>query len=148
MRTPSALDAMARWLVLTLAALGLFALVPGTSFAAPGFSSARWLVVGHPVQVGALVMMALAWVLLVVHVLQWRARWRRDGVSVLLAAAAAVAVVLCVGSFLWGEGPVVAAGLTLLLATHAALCVRIDRVERGVAGPVRPPKRTRAATAL
>lgn len=150
MRNPTAIDAMARWLVLTLAGVGLFALIPGSSFAAPGFTSTRWLLALHPVQFGAVVMMALAWVLFVVHLALLAGPWLRDPVSLVLAALALASVAGCVLAFVSGPPSSVVGSFLVSLGLHIALCVRIDRVRIGSAPVLRVPRarKRRAATAL
>lgn len=136
MRNPTALDAMARWLVLTLAAVGLFALVPGTSYAAPGFASTRWLFALHPVQVVAVVMIVAAWVLFVVHVALLRGPWLRDPVSLCLGALALVAAGVFVAAFSMGVQQSIVATSIVAVALHVAFCVRVDRIRRGRVHPV------------
>lgn len=160
MRNPTALDAMARWLVLTLAGVGLFALIPGSSFAAPGFSSTRWFLTLHPVQVVALVMMALAWVLFVVHLALLAGPWLRDPLSVTLAVLAVASVGAAVAAFSWGPTESVVGTFVASVALHIGLCARIDWFRRhgravlATPGPVGPgpgalrPRKRRAATAL
>ncbi len=150
MRNPNALDAMARWLVLTLAGVGLFALVPGSSFAAPGFASTRWLLALHPVQLAALVMMALAWLLFVVHVGQLGEQWVRDLLSVTLALVSLASVGLVAAAFTWGPVGSVVGAFLASLGVHIALCVRIELIgrRRAPAASVVRPRRRRAATVL
>lgn len=154
MRTPAALDAMARWLVLTLAGVGLFALVPGSSFAAPGFSATRWVLALHPVQLLALLMMGLAWVLFVVHVAMLAGPWLRDGVSLALAVSALASVGASIAAFIWGSTEMLIGVVLITIGLHVALCLRIDRFGRlGTACALRAPRvaqprKRRAVTAL
>lgn len=152
MRTPTALDAMAKWLVLTLAGVGLFALVPGSSFAAPSFAETRWLLALHPVQFGALMMMALAWALFVVQLVRQARRWRRDPLSWALAMLALASVIAFVVGVSAGAADVLLSSFLVSLALHITLCVRIDWVAGRAGDPaptasVRARKR-RAVTAL
>lgn len=149
MRTPTALDAMARWLVLTLAGVGLFALIPGSSFAAPSFTSTRWLLSLHPVQVVALAMMGLAWLLFVVHVAQLADRWIRDPMSLTLAVLALTGVVLFVVACTWGRTESLVGAFLLAIGLHVVLCVRVDWVGQDPARVPRThtPRKRRAATA-
>lgn len=152
MRNPTALDAMARWLVLTLAGVGLFALVPGSSFAAPEFSSTRWFLALHPVQFVALVMMALAWALFVVHVALLAGPWLRDVPSVTLAVLAVASVGASIAAFSWGPAESVVVAFLASIVVHVALCVRIDWFRRQGAAPCPTrtlrPRRRRAAPVL
>lgn len=135
MRNPTALDALARWLVLSLAGVGLFALIPGTSYAAPGFASTRWFFALHPVQVIALGMIALAWVLFVVHVALLRGPWLRDPVGLGLGALALVSVGGCIAALTLGVGESIVATAVVSVALHVAFCLRVDRLARGEVTP-------------
>lgn len=134
MRTPKPLDAMARWLVLTLAGVGLFALVPGSSFAAPSFASTRWLLALHPVQLVAVAMITLAWVLYVVHILLIPGPWWRDPSALVLAALALASVAACVVALTAGSVAPLLAAFVGSIAVHVGLCVRIELVLGWVRG--------------
>ena len=150
MRNPTALDAMARWLVLTLAGVGLFALIPGSSFAAPGFASTRWLFSLHPVQLVAVVMIIAAWVLFVVHLAVLGGPWMRDLPSIALAVLALVSVGASAAAFTWGTTTSIVTAFLVSVGLHVALCLRIDRIARhGLPGrPTTVARKRRAATAL
>lgn len=128
---------MARWLVLTLAGVGLFALMPGPL---AGPTSARWLASLSPMQVLAAVMIALAWLLFAWHILQARHLWLRDGVGLALAASAALALVACVVAFVIGVAASMVGALIVATGLNIALCARIDALTRR--GPL-PPRRRR-----
>ena len=132
MRTPTAFDAMARWLVFTLAGVGLFAIVPGSSFAAPTFASTCWLFALHPVQWVAVGMIVLAWVLLVVHLVRLGVAWGQDVLVVVLGVASVIAGAGSVVALVLGPPPSVLASLVVVVALHAALCLRIDGLARRV----------------
>lgn len=140
MRNRTALDAVARWLVLTLAGVGLFALMPATSFAAPGFAATRWLSM-QPVQLLALAMVVLAWILLVVHLAQLRGPWLRDVTSWTLALLSVVAAGACVAAFGWGTTASTAGSFVVAVVVQVVLGLRIDGLAR------RPEKQTAAVTA-
>lgn len=130
MHTPTAVDAMARWLVFTLAGVGLFAIIPGSSFAAPAFASTRWLFALHPVQWVAVVMILLAWLLFVVHIVRLGVAWGRDAAVLALAVASVLSVGAGVGALLLGSLTSVVATLAVVIVVNAALCVRIDVLAR------------------
>ncbi|WP_282005807.1 hypothetical protein [Propioniciclava sinopodophylli] len=132
MRTPTAIDAMARWLVFTLAGVGLFAIIPGSSFAAPAFASTRWLFALHPVQWVGVVMIVLAWLLFVVHIVRLGVAWGRDAVVVTLAVASLLSTGASVGVLLLGSLASVVATLAVVIVVNVALCVRIDVLARRV----------------
>lgn len=139
MRNPTALDAVARWLVLTLAGVGLFALMPVSSFAAPGFSSTRLLSM-QPVQLLALAMVVLAWILLVVHLAKLRGPWLHDAASWALASLSAIAAVACLAAFGWGTTASIAGSFVVAAVVQVILGLRID-------GLARRPLKQSAATA-
>lgn len=132
MRTPTALDAMARWLVLTLAGLGLFAMFPATSFALSGLVSARWLVALHPIQWFAVVMMVAAWLLFAVHLARLVAGRARDGAFIVLAAASVLALAGSVAAALLGSATFVLLGLAVVVVLHVALCLRVEALAHHV----------------
>lgn len=138
MCTPTALDAMARWLVFTLAGVGLFAIIPGSSFAAPAFASARWLLALHPIQWAVVVMILLAWGLFAHHLVTLAVALVRDGLMVGLGVAALLSVVACLVALVVGTMEALVASLVLVIGLHAGLCLRIDVVTR----------RTSAASAM
>lgn len=135
MLTPTALDAMARWLVLTLAGLGLFALVSATSDAAPGFASTRWVFELHPVQFVAILMIVVAWVLFVARMMLLRRVWAGDPRSVALGFLSVGAVAACVISLGWVPPSMIVTATAMVSAVvlTGAFCVRVDRLARSSA---------------
>ena len=130
MHTPTALDALARWLVFTLAGVGLFSIIPVSSFAAPMFASARWLLALHPIQWAAVIMILLAWGLFADHLLILGAASPRDGLGLCLAVGALLSVLGCLLALVFGTIPELLGSLALAIGLHAALCLRFDAVAR------------------
>lgn len=145
MRCPSALDALARWLVLTLAGVGLLALFPVNTFGGRAVLVVAGVGSFNPIQVLGVGMVVVAWLLFVAHVLSLRSPWWRDPAALVLAAVALVAVAGAATAFLLGSAVPLAGLLAVAVAVQVALSIRIDLLQRPAS--VRRTGR-RAVTAL
>ena len=142
MRTPTALDTMARWLALKLAGVGLFAMFAGSSPVPAALASPPWWAALHPAQWFALVMIAAAYVFFVVHLVRLAVGRARDALFRGLAAGSLLAAIGVVVAAVVGSTTLVLVGLALVVGLNAALFLRVDALPRRpaacpVAGP--PP---------
>lgn len=144
MRCPSALDALARWLVLTLAGVGLLALFPSATFGGRGVLMIAGVGSFNPIQMLGVGMVAVAWLLYVAHVLSLSSPWWRDPAALALAAVAAVAVAAAGTAFFLGHALLLGVLLAVAVIVQVALSIRIDLLQRPA--PVRRAAR-RAVTA-
>lgn len=130
MRPFTAIDAMARWLVLTAVGAGLLALLPrdmlGTSLVlgtdAPPITASQCI---------GIVVIVLAWIQFVIHLIRLRGPWVRDGRTLVTIAVVAVVVTVAhVAAFVawWPAVALVAWGVSIVCQVY--LAIRIDKVRQ------------------
>lgn len=129
MRNPTALDAMVRWLVLTVAGVGLLVLFPPATFGAD--SALRVPVLGlQVVELVAVATLAAAWVLFIVHLVRLRRQWLTDPIALALGAASLIAAVGTIAAAaLWTPAEVWGL-LVVSVIPQVLLACHIDRRTR------------------
>ncbi len=128
MRLPHARDALAKWLVVCLAGVGLAALLPqglGARVVARLAGVPSGLTVAHLIGLGVI---ALGWCLFVVHVLALRSVWSHDPASLALGIACFVSLVAAAMALVLGTVAILAWTIAASMGLHVGLCLRIDHI--------------------
>lgn len=129
MRTPTAFDAVARWIAASLAGCVLLAIVP------PG--TVRWPAEAfgplEVVHLTAVVILVAAWLQFVAHVALAHRTWSGDPLSIVLVCASAVASAACIVTAVSNTWQALGVAVGFAVVVQVALALRIDARKRASA---------------
>lgn len=124
MRKPTAMDALVRWLALTLTGSALIVLVPSAGIVGESlFPSSGWAGV-RTTHLAGLVVIALGWVIFLLRIVRLGETWRGDHACLALMVGCLLGSVAILLSVVYGTQASVIGSAAITAACQVALALR------------------------